>query len=122
MVCDIRPHKAEKHRVRLTVGGDQIDYPGEVSTPTSDLTTAKILINSILSTPNAKGMCADIKDFYLNTEMERYEYMKVKLEVIPQEIVEQYNLSQVVMEGWIHIEIRKGMYELHQAGLLANKN
>ena len=41
MVCDIRPQKAETHRVRLAVEGDQIDYPREVSTPTSDLTTAK---------------------------------------------------------------------------------
>ena len=27
MVCDIRPRKAEKQQVRLTVGGGQIDYP-----------------------------------------------------------------------------------------------
>ena len=31
------------------------------------------LVNSLLSTSNAKGMCADIKDFYLNTEMTRFE-------------------------------------------------
>ena len=33
-----------------------------------------------------KGMCADIKDFYLNTEMERYEYMRLKADLIPEEI------------------------------------
>ena len=54
MVCEIRPQKAETCRVRLTVGGDQIDYLGEVSTPTSDLTTAKCLVNIIRSTTNAK--------------------------------------------------------------------
>ena len=54
MVCDIRPQKDEKHQVRLTVGGDQIEYPGEVGTPTSDLTTVTCLVNSILFTPNAK--------------------------------------------------------------------
>ena len=75
LVCDIRPNKAEVHRVRLTAGGDQIVYLGEVSTPTSDLTTAKCLINSITSTLNAKRICADIKDFYLNTRMEQFEYM-----------------------------------------------
>ena len=41
LVCDIRPNKSEVHRVRLTAGGDQIAYPGEVSTPTSDTHTAK---------------------------------------------------------------------------------
>jgi hypothetical protein len=28
LVCDIRPQKAEQHRMQLTVGGDRIDYPG----------------------------------------------------------------------------------------------
>ena len=50
------------------VGGDKVDYPGDKSTPTSELTTAKCLINSILSTANAKGLCIDIKNFYLNTD------------------------------------------------------
>ena len=63
MVCDIRPQKDEIHRVRLTVGGDHIDYLGDLSTPTSDFTTEKCLINSIFSTKNAKGLCTDIKDF-----------------------------------------------------------
>ena len=34
------------------------------------ITTAKLLFNSIISTPNAKFMGINIKDFYLNTEME----------------------------------------------------
>jgi hypothetical protein len=50
-----------------------INYPYDVSTPTADITTAKIVFNSVVSTPNAKFMGLDVKDFYLNTEMERYE-------------------------------------------------
>ena len=46
MVCDIRPQKTETHRVILTVGGDWVEFPSDVSTSTSDLTTAKCLINS----------------------------------------------------------------------------
>ena len=45
-VCNIRPQKTETHRTRLTAGGKLIDYPGEVSTPKSDLTTMKLHINS----------------------------------------------------------------------------
>ena len=101
-------------------GGGQIDYPGEVSTPISDLTILKCLVNSILSTSNAKDMCADIKYFYLNTEMIRFEYMKVKGEIIPEKIKEHYNLKDVVANGWVYIEIRKGLYGLPQAGLLVN--
>jgi hypothetical protein len=44
IVCDYRPHKKEKERVRLTVGGDSLNYSGDVATSTADITTFKILI------------------------------------------------------------------------------
>jgi hypothetical protein len=50
IVCDYKPHKKEKERVWLTVGGDRLDYSGDVATSTEDITTFKILINSTLST------------------------------------------------------------------------
>ena len=50
IVVDYREQKADPNRVRITAGGDLIDYPGEVSTRSSDLTTTKILWNSVLST------------------------------------------------------------------------
>ena len=33
MVCDYRPNKKEKHRVRLTVGGDVLNYFGDSASP-----------------------------------------------------------------------------------------
>jgi hypothetical protein len=78
-VCELRPNKAETHRTRLTAGGDRINYPGDAGTPTADMTLFKILLNSIISTKNARCVVVDIKDFYLNSLMERYEYMKLKL-------------------------------------------
>ena len=62
--------KTEQHRTRLTIGGNLIDYPGDTSAPTADITTFKCLVNSILSTPNAECCCADVKNFYLNTPMD----------------------------------------------------
>ena len=56
-------------------GGDIVHFPGDAGTPTADLLTVKLLINSIISTTSAKFMTMDIKDFYLNTPMARYEYM-----------------------------------------------
>ncbi len=38
----------------------------------------------------------DIKDFYLNTPMKRPEYMRLKITDIPDEIIEEYNLSEIV--------------------------
>jgi hypothetical protein len=79
VVVDYRPQKANPNRVRITVGGNLIDYPGELTTNTADLVTSKILWNSVLSTPDAKYMTVDIKNFYLNTPLDRYEYMRVPL-------------------------------------------
>ena len=49
-----RPQKAEPLRTRLTVGGNLIDFPGDVGTPTADITTAKYSSTALsqLTTPN----------------------------------------------------------------------
>jgi hypothetical protein len=65
IVCDYKPHKKENERVRLTVGGDRLDYSGNVATSTADITTFKILINSPLSTEDAAMMMMDINNYYL---------------------------------------------------------
>ena len=46
IVCADRPEKENPRRVRLTVDGDQIDFPGDVSTRTSGLATVKLHRNS----------------------------------------------------------------------------
>jgi hypothetical protein len=120
-VVDIKDHKEEKDRTRLTVGGDQIEYPGDKSTRTAGLTTAKILINSVISTPNAKFLVIDINNFYLNTPLGRFEYMVINLALLPQETIEKYDLNNLAQDGKVYIEIQKGMYGLPQAGILANE-
>lgn len=119
IVVDVKATKAEKHRVRFTVGGNLIDYAGNVSTPTADITTAKLVINSTLSTPGAKFHTFDISNFYLNTPMERYEYMRIPVWAIPECMMQQYKLAGLVENGHVLVEIRKGMYGLPQAGQLA---
>jgi hypothetical protein len=88
-VVDIRPNKTETHRVRLTVGGKLIQYPGDVSTRSADLTTSKCLWNSTISNEGATYMCLDINVFYLGTPMDSFEYMHIPIKLIPQEIIEQ---------------------------------
>jgi hypothetical protein len=121
IVCDYKPQKKEKERVRLTVGGDRLDYSGDVATSTADITTFKILINSTLSTEDAAMMMMDIKNYYLGTPLPRFEYMKMLLSCFPEEIVQKYNLKALAVDGWGYIEIRKGVYGLKQEGLLANQ-
>jgi hypothetical protein len=54
------------------VVGDRLDYNGETETSTADITTFKILINSTLSTKDAKMMMMDIKNYYLGTPPKTY--------------------------------------------------
>ena len=89
IVVDYRPQKDDPHRTRLTVGGDRIDYPWDKSTPTVGLTTSKLLFNSVISTPRAKFLGIDIRHFYLCTPLDRYEYMRLPMNIIPDEIVKQ---------------------------------
>jgi hypothetical protein len=120
IVAADKPDKAVPKRVRWTCGGDKVTYIGDVSTKTADLATAKILFNSVLSTPNAKFMTIDIKNFYLNTPMKSFEYMRIPVSQIPSDIMSLYDLHDKVHNGAVYVEIRKGMYGLPQAGRLAN--
>lgn len=121
VVSAVRPEKANPYRVRWTVGGDKVEYPFDVSTKTADLTTAKLLVNSVVSTPNARFLTANLKDFYLGTRpMSRYEYMHVPIWMLPDAIIEQYNLTPLFHNGYVCVEIRRGMYVLPQARRIAN--
>jgi hypothetical protein len=122
IVVNYRPEKDDPYRTRLTVGGDRVNYPHDCGTPTVDLLTVKLLLNSVISTPGAKFMTIDIKDFYLNTPMPRYEYMRLKLSDLPDDFIKQYNLAaKVTKDGYVYVEIRRGMYGLPQSGLLAQQ-
>ena len=79
MVCDIRPLKTEKYRVQLTVGGDRLQYPDDTTSLAATLLETKLLLNSTIfqSAKGARFMILDIKDFFLQTEMQQPEYMKV---------------------------------------------
>jgi hypothetical protein len=121
IVCGYKPNQKEKDRVRLTAGGGRLDYSGNVVTSTTDITTFKILINITLSTKDAAMMIIDIKTYYVGTPLPRYEYMSMLLSRFPEGIVSKYNLKGLAVDGWVYIEIRKGMFGLKQAGLLANQ-
>jgi hypothetical protein len=105
------------------VGGDILDYFGEVATSaTADITTFKIKINCTISTKDAEMMMMmEIKHYYMGKPLTRYEYMRMLLSRIPEEIINKYNSRAMAVDGWVYIEIRKGIYGLKQAGLLDNQ-
>ena len=55
LVVDIRPLKEEKYRVRITVGGNKLDFCGDASSVAASLATVKLLLNNVVSTSYADG-------------------------------------------------------------------
>ena len=66
-------------------------------------------------------MGIDVKSFYLCTPMDRYEYMKMHILLFPDHIKKQYSMEASAHNGFVYLEIRKAIYGLPQAGILANK-
>ena len=46
--------------------------------------------------------------------------MKLALACIPDEVIDQYSLRTLSSDGWVYLEILKGMPGLKQAGRIAN--
>ena len=78
-ICNIHPQKPETHRVRLTAGGDKLDYPGNPSSSAVSLLNVKIHINSTISSAkhHAIYMCIDIKNLYIGTPVSYFQYMRI---------------------------------------------
>jgi hypothetical protein len=47
--------------------------------------------------------------------------MKIPIALLLDDIIEHYQLREKVLNGYVYMEIRKRMYRLPQAGILANK-
>ena len=122
VVVNFRPEKEDPYYTRLTVGSNRVNYPYDCGTPTVDIDTVKYLLNSVISTSLAKFITINIKDFYLCTPMTRFEYMRLKLSDLPDDVVRHYKLAEkVTKDGYVYVEIRRGMYGLPQAGLIGQK-
>ena len=110
-VCNIRPQKTETHRVRMTAGGDRLDYPGDASSPAVSILDAH---------KGARYFGIDLKNFYLGTPMTNYQYISVLQKMIPKEVWDDPRYTiHISADGFVYLEIRRGMYGLKEAGVLA---
>ncbi len=121
VVVDFCPQKADPHCIRITAGGNLINYPGELLMHTVDLTTSKLMWNSVLSTAGAKYMYLDTKNLYLTAPLDQFECIKMPIDLFPEWIVKQYELMKHVLNGFIYLKMRRAVWGLPQAGILANK-
>jgi hypothetical protein len=86
-----------------------MDYLGNKSTPTANLTITKLLINLTISMPGEIFLGIDLANFYLNTPLPNYEYVPMSGHH-PRKIILPYNLHNIFNpEGWVYIETSKGM-------------
>ena len=94
----------------------------EFGTPTESLLTINLLINSIISTPGAKFLGLDLKDFYLNTPTDRPEFLRIQLSNFPEEVIEHYKLQENVdYKVFVYVKCVCGIYVLPHAGIIAQK-
>ena len=50
--------------------------------------------------------------------MDRWNYMKPPFDMIPREIINEYNFTDISHNGKVYTDIRKGIYGLPQAGII----
>ena len=81
-VAEILHQKDETNITRITVGVNLTKVPGEATTPTEDLTTAKTIYNSILSIKKCK-IYVRLPCQFLLEQSHGWIYMKLPLEIIP---------------------------------------
>ena len=87
-------------------------YDGLAQTPTVDITTFKLLANSIISIPRENFTNTDIDNFYLMILMDDSKYMLIKFKLCLPNIIKQYNLKNKCKNGMVLAKIVKIMYRL----------
>ena len=113
--------KKETHRTRMIIGGNLLNYDSKTKILTADLIILKLLLNSALSTPKAKFLTSNIKKFYLVIKLKNKQHMYLPADLILKEVMGACNLHKLVHNSKIHIAINKSMYDLEEAGALANE-
>ncbi len=100
---------------RKTITSKGVIFSGGV------LGTIKLLLNSVVSKPAGQFMTADVKNFYLNTPLERLKYMRIPIKLFPQEIIDAYGLTNLLHNDHVYVEQNKEKNGQPKSSLLENK-
>ena len=80
----------------MTVGGDRLIVDFDVRSPAISLLDMKShVVNSVISDAKhgARYCTADLKDFFLQSTMKVFQYMRIHRKYLPQAIIDEYNLT-----------------------------
>ena len=85
-MCDLRELRHKEYRVRMTIGGDKLEYTSDISSPATFMLKIKLLVNSIISDEKmrARFLTADLKDFVLQTIMIERKFVRIKAKNVPE--------------------------------------
>jgi hypothetical protein len=104
VVCKVRPEKGgNANCTRITIGRNNITYPGDEGIPTGSIELVKLLVNSVLSKRNARLATMDLKNFYLNTPLDRPEYVRIEASRHPPQIHQQVQAQQDCLQLLDHL-------------------
>ena len=91
--------------------------------PAVSIIDTKLHINSTISDAKhgARYCTTDLKDFFLTSDMKLVQYMRIHRQYLPQEVIDEYALMDAYFDskGYVYLGIRKGMYGLKEASILA---
>ena len=67
-------------------------------------------------------LAIDIKDFYLNTQLDKPESLQMKLPYFHDDVIQHYKLKDKVdAKGNVYVECVRGMHKLPHAGIITQQ-
>ena len=94
--------------MRITVGGNRLDYSADAGSPAASILETKLTLNSVISDAHkgARFMGADLKDFFLASPMEESEYMCIHSRFFSADVRAQYNIdAKIANDGYVYVRI-----------------
>jgi hypothetical protein len=95
------PQREDPNCICITIGGNLINYPFKLTMRTTDMVSSKLLWNSTISMPGAHFAGADIKNMYLDTLLNCFEYMRMPISLFPTDIINHYQLNNKVLKDYV---------------------
>jgi hypothetical protein len=80
----------------------------------------KLLLNCMIS-ENSYWTTMDLTDFYLGTDLPHEEYIHIPLRLIPDSVMEFYDLQPFIVNNALFCSVHKTHYGLPQAGALSQQ-
>ena len=117
----MRPQK-KIHKIRLTVGGDRLDYHVDPSAPVVGLLDTKtyLIVSSQMPITALDTMLSILRNIISTIACSNFNIYAYIKNTSLQNFCNEYNIAHFTeKDGYVYCEIRKGMYGLKEARIIA---